>query len=143
VTPDPDRPSSPGGPHARGAGYLERVERYAGRTFTRREEIGRLLAAAGGPGNDALLDELLFLSKFCDRAIGIIRRTGPGSDDVAALTTELARATERIATLLEALLGTADGTGRPPLDQASFSDLRDLIGELAVLKNFELHEAGK
>jgi len=142
VTPaSSDTPPS-GEPPRRRDGYLEEAERYAGRTFSRREEIGRLLAAARGPDGGKLLDELLFLSKFCDRALGILSRTGPGGDDVAKLTSELATAAERVSSLVALLLGNARG-GEPVSDRASFADLRVLIGELAVLKNFELHEAGR
>ncbi len=135
---------------ARSAGYLEEAERYAGRRFGRRDELQKLIDAASEPEAEKLFDELLFLSKFCDRAIGIIRRTGPGGDEVSKLTAELASATDRITGLVGRLLGTAaeggtgNGDSRPPVsDHASFARLRDLIAELAVLKNFELHSEGK
>ena len=129
---------------ARGDDYLGRAERYAGRKFSRRDDLHRILRAARDPGGEKVFDEVLFLAKFCDRAIGIIRRTGPGTDEVAKLTAELASSTERLATLLGTLLGTPGeaGGGEPanaPRDNESFARLRILIGELAVLKNFELH----
>jgi len=134
----------------RAADYLGEAERYAGRRFERRADLMKLLSAARDPDGAKLFDELLFLSKFSDRAIGIIRRTGTESDEAAKLTAELASTTARISELVGRLLGAGgEGGGGsadvaiPVSDHASFARLRVLIGELAVLKNFELHSEGK
>lgn len=139
-----------GAPPGRPADFLERAERYAGRSFERRDDLSRLLRAAADPEGAKLFDELLFLSKFSHRAIAIVRRTGPGSEEVAKLTAELASATTRITEILRRLLGTGGegppgdaGTVPEPRDHASFARLQSLIGELAVLKNYELDEGGK
>ncbi len=128
----------------RASDYLGEAERYAGRRFERRDDLMRLLGAARSPEGAKLFDELLFLSKFSDRAIGIIRRTGPESDEAAKLTAELASATARISELVGRLLGGGGADAALPVsDHASFARLRVLIGDLAVLKNFELHSEGK
>ena len=132
----------------RAVDYLDHAERFAGREFSRRDDLDRLLRAAREPDGAPLFDEVLFLAKFCDRAFGIIRRTGPGSDEVVKLTAELASATGRITALIGTLLTLKGEVGREgggiaehataPSDHASFAKLRILIGELATLKNFEL-----
>jgi len=134
----------------RTADYLDKVERYAGRSLSRRDDLSRMIGAAGDPDGARLFDELLFLAKFCDRAFGIIRRTGPGSDEVSKLTAELASATSRISEIVGRLTGRGGDAGsdlggntHSVSDYDSFAHLKILIGELAVLKNFELDSGGK
>ncbi len=139
-----------GTPTARPGDYLANAEQYAGRRLDGREAIALLLLAAGEGGLGDEFDQLLFLAKFWERAAGIIGRTGPGAEEVRQLTEELAGATGRIT----ALLGTLFGAVRSPraeefrllycsADVASLGRLRGLLADLAVLKNFELHGAGR
>lgn len=139
-----------GAPASRPADFLDAAERYAGRGLAEREAIALLLGAAGEGGLADEFDQLLFLAKFWERAAGIIGRAAPGAEEVRPLAGELAGATTRITALLGTLFGTV-GSARAEefrraycsADIASLGRLRGLLSDLAVLKNFELHGAGR
>ncbi len=140
-----------GTPTFRPPEYLENAEQYAGRKLANREAIALLLGAAGegGLGGEAF-DETLFLAKFWERAAGIIGRTGPGAEEVRQLADELAGATTRVTALLVTLFGTGSSPRAEECvrqycspDVASLGRLRGLLADLAVLKNFDLHRAGR
>ena len=137
-------------PTSRPTEYLENAERYAGRRLANREAIALLLGAAGEGGLGEAFDQALFLAKFWERAAGIIGRTGPGAEEVRQLADELAGATTRVTALLATLFGTGSSPRAEECvrqycspDVASLGRLRGLLADLAVLKNFDLHGAGR
>lgn len=139
-----------GTPTFRPPDYLENAEEYAGRRLANREAIALLLGAAGEGGHGEAFDQILFLAKFWERAAGIIARTGPGAEEVRQLADELAGATTRVTALLVTLFGTGSSPRAEECvrqycspDVASLGRLRELLADLAVLKNFDLHGAGR
>ena len=139
-----------GTPTFRPPGYLENAEQYAGRRLANREAIALLLGAAGEGGHGEVFDQTLFLAKFWERAAGIIGRTGPGAEEVRQLADELAGATTRVTALLVTLFGTGSSPRAEECvrqycspDVASLGRLRGLLADLTVLKNFDLHGAGR
>ena len=82
--------------------------------------------------------------------MGIIRRSGPGAEDVRKLTGELSEAPARVSALIAKLLnaGAPSATEKYrqryfPMDIGSIGRLQQLLSALALLKNFELHGAGR
>ena len=139
-----------GSPAIRPADYLEKAERHAGRPLACREELAILLRAAGDPAFAADFERVLFLAKFWEGAMGIIRRTGPGADDVRKLTDELSEATSAVSSLIGTLLdaGAPSAAGEYrnrflSMDAGSLGRLQQLLSDLALLKNYELHGAGR
>lgn len=130
--------------------YIERAERHAGRSLACRSDVSLLVSAGADPALAADFEQALFLAKFWEGAMGIIRRTGPGADDVQKLTGELADATSRISPLLTALVRAVAPAAAEEfraryfsMNTGSMGRLRELLSDLALLKNFELHGADR
>ena len=137
-------------PTVRPAGYLENAERHSGRRFACREDVVILLRAAGEGGMGEEFDQLLFLAKFWERGMGVVARSGAAAEEVRQLTDELADATTRVTGLLIRLFeaGAPDASEERRRrycspDLAALGRLRTLLADLAALKNFELHAAGR
>lgn len=135
-----------GTPASRAADYLEKAERRAGRPLGCRDDVLILLRVAADPALRGDFDRALFLAKFWEGAMGILRRTGPGAEDVQKLTGEIAEVTARLSTHLTTMAeAVAPGAGEEfrlryfSLDASSLGRLRLLLSDLALLKNFELH----
>ena len=130
----------------RDPGYLERAERHLGRRIGRRAEVAAMLAATKDPALARDFERALFLARFWEGAVGVLRRTGPDSGDTVRLSAELAAAVEEVSAIIGRLLpagGSAAGAGgdpRPgdPGGMARLSDLSDLLADLALLKAYEL-----
>jgi hypothetical protein len=136
----------------RDPGYLDHAERHSGRRLACRAELAAMLRAAAEPGMPTMptmkedFDRALFLARFWEGASGILRRTGPGAEEVAKLTAELAGAVTEVAAIVTRLLAA----GAPaqaehyavkyrPADLAGMERLALLLSDLAALKRYELH----
>ncbi len=135
-----------GSADSRSDDYIARAERHAGRSLTCRDDVALLLRAGADPALAADFGQALFLAKFWERAMGIIRRTGPGAQDVQKLAGELADATSRISSLLTALVRAVAPDDAEEfrakyfsMDTGSLGRLGGLLSDLALLKNYELH----
>jgi hypothetical protein len=133
------------GPVSRGPDYLERALRHTGRPFAFTDELALMVTAAADPEKQKDFEEALFLAKFIVQAQGVLRRSGPDTDDVANLSVELTAATEKISVLIGKLAEAGSPEIREgirekflALEPGSFMNLQGLIGDLAALKNFEL-----
>jgi hypothetical protein len=133
----------------RDTGYLDEAERHSGRRLACRAELSAMLRAAADPADAEAFDRALFLARFWEGATGILRRTGPGADEVAKLTAELAAAVGEVAAIVARLLAA----GAPaqaehytakyrPADLAGMERLAVLLSDLAALKRFELRAGG-
>ena len=125
--------------------YLTGVEKFAGKTFLHRKEIGLLIDLAGERSRQTQFDELVFLAKFSSHSFAILKRTGLQSEDTAKLSAEFSESLRRIASLLELL--TADAPAEiSRIFQTSFlvpspenmSRLIAFLHELSWLKNYAL-----
>lgn len=133
-------------PMNRDADYLDRAERHAGRRLGHRGELSAMLRAAADPSLAADFDRALFLAKFWEGATAVIRRTGPGAEEVVKLTGELSAAAGELGRLVVRLLaaGAPDDAERygslySTGGLAGMERLAKLVADLALLKNFELH----
>jgi hypothetical protein len=129
----------------RDPGYLDRAERHSGRRLACRAELAAMLRAAADQGMSQEFDRALFLARFWEGASGILRRTGPGAEEVAKLTAELAGAVTEVAAIVARLLAA----GAPaqaehyaakyrPADLAGMERLALLLSDLAALKRYEI-----
>jgi hypothetical protein len=134
----------------RDPGYLDRAERHAGRRLACRAELDAMLRAAADPALANDFDRALFIARFWEGAAGILRRTGPGAEEVGKLTSELADAVANVSAIIGRLLAAgAPGQGEQyaakyrPADVAGMERLALLLSDLAALKTFELREGGR
>jgi hypothetical protein len=134
----------------RDATYLDRAERHSGRRLACRAELSAMLRAAGDPDMARDFDQALFLARFWEGAAGILRRTGPGAEEVGKLTSELADAVAKASAIVVRLLsaGAPEQAGHyaekyRPADVAGMERLALLLSDLAALKTFELRTVGR
>jgi hypothetical protein len=134
----------------RDAGYLDRAERHSGRRLACRAELLAMLRAAADPALAQDFERALFLARFWEGASGILRRGGPGADEVGRLTTELADAVAKASEIVVRLLsaGAPERAGEyaekyRPADLAGMERLALLLSDLAALKTFELRTGGR
>jgi hypothetical protein len=137
-------------PRTRPPDYLDQAERHAGRRLACRDEVALLLGAAADPALSGEFEQALFLAKFWEGAAAILRRSGPGGEDVSKVAAELSDATARLSGIIGKLFdsaapGAAAAFRRRflPAEAGTMEPLRALISDLALLKNFELHGAAR
>lgn len=134
----------------RDAAYLDGAERHTGRRLACRAELAAMLRAASDPGLSREFDRALFLARFWEGATGILRRTGPDSEEVARLTAELADAVGNLSSIIVRLLaaGAPDlaqeySARYRPADIAGMERLSVLLADLAAIKEYDLHGEGR
>src|SRR6185436_10775008 len=120
----------------RDPGFLDAAERHLGRRLACRGDIEAMLRAASDPALAELFDRALFLARFWEGATGILRRTGPGAEEAARLTVELAAAVTEVSEIVARLLASGaperDPAGYRPGDLAGMGRLAILLGDLAA-----------
>jgi hypothetical protein len=137
-------------PTGRGPGYLDDAERHTGRRLSCRAELTAMVRASAVPALAQDFDRALFLARFWEGAASILRRTGPDAAEVAQLTSELADAVSNVSEIVVRLLAA----GAPeraehyaamyrPADIGGMERLSALLSDLALLKAYELHGAGR
>ena len=125
--------------------YLSDAERFAGRKFQYRIEIGALIDLADHRSLRSLFDELIFLAKFASNSCNILKRSGTQSDETVKLAAEFAGSLRKISSLLDLLTAEAPAElvekfQRSFLDlsQESMDRLIAFLYELSWIKNYAL-----
>lgn len=134
----------------RGPGYLDDAERHTGRRLACRAELEAMVGAAAEPELAQDFERALFLARFWEGAVSILRRTGPDAAEVVPLTSELAAAVSEVSAIVARLLaaGKPERAGEyaakyRPSDLGGMERLSVLLSDLASLKGFELRGGGR
>jgi len=126
----------------RDPGFLDAAERHLGRRLACRADLEAMLRAAADPALAESFDRALFLARFWEGATGILRRTGPGAEEVGKLTVELASAVSELGEIVTRLIAAGspgrDAAEYRPADLAGMGRLAILLGDLAALKRYDL-----
>ncbi len=124
---------------------LDEVERYKGRSFALRNDVGLLVEFAASQSRQYLLNDITFTAKFVSNAMNILRRTGSGNEQTAKLENELGNNLKRVTDLMLEL--TAQGPSPEVEDfrarylspgTARSAELMRLLSELSWLKDYAL-----
>jgi len=125
--------------------YLSQVERYAGKKFRYRSEIGMVMECARSGSMSSGFERLIFLAKFITRGFDILRRSGVVADETKNLADEIERNLSEVSDLLKKLSAVqpSDQTGHfddrfLTLSGDSLIRLKELLSELTWLKNYAL-----
>ncbi len=125
--------------------FLGDVERYAGRRFEYPAEIARLMEAATENDLVSAFWQLTFDAKFAVKANDVLRRIGREGEGSGSVSSEFQAAVGRIAEGIRRLVSRTPAAVRTEwedrflaLEPQSFSNLLMLLGDLAVVKNWEV-----
>lgn len=100
-----------------------------------RPEIAHLLNLARSAHKIGLMEEVLFLAKFCSRTYAITKRIGPAGEGYDKLAVELAQSLDRATALIRGLLETA-----PPDFHKHFTETFLSMNHQAVASLFGLFD---
>ncbi len=125
--------------------YLADAERFAGRKFQYRIEMGTLIDLANQRSLPSLFEELIFLAKFASNSYNILKRSGIQRDETANLTAEFSGSLQKISSLLGHLIAEAPAEVVERF-RSSFLDfshdnmdqLMALLHELSWIKSYTL-----
>lgn len=124
---------------------IESVELHAGRKMKYAAEVGELLDCAHLGGRLPAFEDLIFQAKFAIKTLGVMKRIGSDGEGYEKLATEFGSSLEKVSTLLKELVNAypqEDGQKFHAtflaFDQESLSKLLDLLGDLALVKNWSV-----
>jgi len=124
---------------------LEDVERLAERKFRHRSEVAWLVELASARQKQAVMEEIVFLSKFVTKADEVLRREGGSSEQTAKLSNEFEQNVKKISILLRSLVAdsaneerTTFGNQFLSLTHEGMRNLLSLMKELSWFKNYAI-----
>lgn len=129
---------------------LKSLDALSGYTLARRSDLGTLLELSTLNGQQDILDELGFQSKFISKTFGIMTRIGKDANGYERLEREFTEAAERAKVLMRKLLESA-----PTLTRHGFSitylsmtseSLQNLLGlcyDLSWYKNWLIDNSSR
>ncbi len=129
--------------------FLNAVERYAGKRFHYRREIGLLIDLAEGEKKVAEFERVLFLAKFITRGFDVLRRSGTIPEETKNLADEIEKNLHQAIELMRSL--TAPGTGESDevfhtifsdASRRSLTAILAILAELTWIKNYTLDGHG-
>jgi hypothetical protein len=125
--------------------YLDSVERFAGRKFALRRDVGALVEASAARGRQAVLDELAFQAKFLTHAQKLLRQFGMQHEETARLSDEFSNGVKKAADLIRTLLAQEEeGVAQRfesdylQMSQPALTNFLALMADLAMIKNYTL-----
>jgi hypothetical protein len=125
--------------------YLSTAERFAGKKFRYRLEIGLLLDFAERGGIAPDFEKLIFLAKFITRGFDILRRSGIVADETKNLSDEVQKNLEQVTVLLRKLCAVDPAESSAlfgdrffSLSHESMMTIQELLSELTWIKYYSL-----
>ncbi|MBI2620030.1 MAG: hypothetical protein HYW57_08110 [Ignavibacteriales bacterium] len=125
------------------AQFLTDLERYAGRSFVYRNEIGVLLDLARSENKMQLFEDAVFFAKFLSKSFDLMKRIGPDGEGYDKVAVEFQSGMEKAGTLIRTIVKESPTdlkenflNGFFRLNQESLSAMMQLLRELAWVKNW-------
>jgi hypothetical protein len=107
------------------------------------DEVGELLDGAVLGVRLPVFEDLIFQAKFVTKTLGVMKRIGADGEGYEKLATEFGSSLEKISTLLRELSKAYPSEDEEQFratflafDQESLAKLLDLMGDLALVKNW-------
>jgi hypothetical protein len=128
-------------------GFIDKVERAAGKKFLFRNDVELLYELASLHLLGSLFEDIIFYAKFVSHASTILKRVGPTNDETAKLADEFKEKLEKVSSLMKTLIDNAPEDMRElfngrffSLSQESMNSLMILLQELSRVKNYLLDQ---
>lgn len=125
--------------------FLTDVEKFAGKKFRYRPEIGMLIDAAATPQGKMIFDEIIFYAKFLSHARDILTRSGLDSDETKKLAQEFSSKIEVTVGLVSSLVERVQEDHQHlfrnkflVMSEAGMREYIELMKELSWIKNYRL-----
>ena len=124
--------------------FLDDAERFAGRRFRHRLELGLLIDSLTTDEGTKNFEELIFYAKFLTHAGGILARKGLAEEDTKPMAKEYAATMQKALGILEAIRGRLPDDGRRAFEQIigmtqeHMRQFMSLMTELGWIKNYLL-----
>jgi len=131
--------------HSTTTHFIDDLQRHFNRTLTFPTEIGVLIEEANLRGMGEVFRDVMFQAKFATRTREIMQRIGRDAEGFDKLSTEFQNSVEKTSALLRTIVKESSEEIKEHfvkdffgLDQSSFGNFINLLGDLNWVKNYEL-----